>query len=107
MGVQNLISKLKFTITLIKMTHTYVNNKRLEQNLRRKEERRRIFGRTKRERTATAAKGKTKKFPFQKTPTPSFDDDSPRFDMVLMFGELGFCKRLKKKKTIVWGEREQ
>ena len=44
MGVQKLIPKLKYTITSLKMIHTYVYNKRLKQNLRRNEGRRRIFG---------------------------------------------------------------
>ena len=66
MGIQNLIFKLKFITTTLKMIHTYVYNKGLNQNLRRKERRRRNFELTKREKAATAARGKTRKFLFQK-----------------------------------------
>ena len=48
-------------------------------------------------RVATAARGKTRKFLLQKTPTPSFDDDSPRFDIGLMLGRASFLQGIEKK----------
>ena len=41
MGIQYLISLLKFMLTTLKMIHTHVYNKRWKQNLRRNEGRRR------------------------------------------------------------------
>ena len=35
MGIQKLISNLKFMLTTLKMVHTHVYNKRWKQNLRR------------------------------------------------------------------------
>ena len=56
MGVQKLIPKLKFMITILKMIHTCVYYKRWNQNLRRKEEKGKKFELTKGEKMVTAAR---------------------------------------------------
>ena len=43
MGIQNLISLLKFMLTTLKMVHTHVYNKRWKQNLRRIEGKKKKF----------------------------------------------------------------
>ena len=70
---------------------------RIEAKLEKKSEEKKKNLNLPRGEGSDSSKRKTRKFLFQKTPTPSFDDDSPRFDVVLKLGIARFCKELKKK----------